>query len=185
MLREEQVSQRQELYREEKNRIGRYAASLVGPEDFVYLDAGTTTGAMIPYLTEHSAAFVTNAVSHALHLAENGFRVILIGGEVKAATEAIVGNEAYVNLKKFNFTKGFWGTNGVSPSAGFSTPDINEAMVKECALLHTQQAYILCDSSKFYHTSPVTFGEFEDGIILTDRLPDESFQKYENIVVVP
>ena len=183
--REEQVSQRQELYREEKNRIGRYAASLVGPEDFVYLDAGTTTGAMIPYLTEHSAAFVTNAVSHALHLAENGFRVILIGGEVKAATEAIVGNEAYVNLKKFNFTKGFWGTNGVSPSAGFSTPDINEAMVKECALLHTQQAYILCDSSKFYHTSPVTFGEFEDGIILTDRLPDESFQKYENIVVVP
>ena len=185
MLREEQVSQRQELYREEKNRIGRYAASLVGPEDFVYLDAGTTTGAMIPYLTEHSAAFVTNAVSHALHLAENGFRVILIGGEVKAATEAIVGNEAYVNLKKFIFTKGFWGTNGVSPSAGFSTPDINEAMVKECALLHTQQAYILCDSSKFYHTSPVTFGEFEDGIILTDRLPDESFQKYENIVVVP
>ena len=185
MLREEQVSQRQELYREEKNRIGRYAASLVGPEDFVYLDAGTTTGAMIPYLTEHSAAFVTNAVSHALHLAENGFRVILIGGEVKAATEAIVGNEAYVNLKKFNFTKGCWGTNGVSPSAGFSTPDINEAMVKECALLHTQQAYILCDSSKFYHTSPVTFGEFEDGIILTDRLPDESFQKYENIVVVP
>lgn len=185
MLREEQVSQRQELYREEKNRIGRYAASLIQPEDFVYLDAGTTTGAMIPYLTERSAAFVTNAVSHALRLAENGFRVILIGGEVKAATEAIVGNEAYVNLKKFNFTRGFWGTNGVSPSAGFSTPDINEAMVKSCALAHTQQAYILCDSSKFYHTSPVTFGEFSDGIILTDKYPDESFRKYENIVAVP
>lgn len=185
MLREEQVSQRQELYREEKNRIGRYAASLIEPEDFVYLDAGTTTGAMIPYLTERSAAFVTNAVSHALRLAENGFRVILIGGEVKAATEAIVGNEAYVNLKKFNFTKGFWGTNGVSPSAGFSTPDINEAMVKSCALAHTQQAYILCDSSKFYHTSPVTFGEFSDGIILTDKYPDDSYRKYENIVAVP
>lgn len=185
MLREEQVSQRQEMYREEKNRIGRYAASLIQPEDFVYLDAGTTTGAMIPYLTERSAAFVTNAVSHALRLAENGFRVILIGGEVKAATEAIVGNEAYVNLKKFNFTRGFWGTNGVSPSAGFSTPDINEAMVKSCALAHTQQAYILCDSSKFYHTSPVTFGEFSDGIILTDKYPDESFRKYENIVAVP
>ena len=185
MLREEQVSQRQELYREEKNRIGRYAASLIQPEDFVYLDAGTTTGAMIPYLTERSAAFVTNAVSHALRLAENGFRVILIGGEVKAATEAIVGNEAYVNLKKFNFTRGFWGTNGVSPSAGFSTPDINEAMVKSCALAHTQQAYILCDSSKFYHTSQVTFGEISDGIILTDKYPDESFRKYENIVAVP
>ena len=39
MLREEQVSQRKTLYREEKNRIGRYAASLIEPEDFVYLDA--------------------------------------------------------------------------------------------------------------------------------------------------
>ena len=184
MLREEQVSQRQELYREEKNRIGRYAASLVEPEDFVYLDAGTTTGAMIPYLTEHSAAFVTNAVSHALHLAENGFRVILIGGEVKAATEAIVGNEAYVNLKKFNFTKGFWGTNGASPSAGFSTPDINEAMVKECALSHTQQAYILCDSSKFLVSSPVSFGEFGDAMIITDRCPDESMYSDSNIIIV-
>lgn len=185
LLKEEQVSQREALFREEKNRIGKYAASLVEPEDFVYLDAGTTTGAMIPYLTEHSAAFVTNAVSHALRLAEKGFRVILIGGEVKAATEAIVGNEAYVNLKKYNFTKGFWGTNGVSPSTGFSTPDINEAMVKKCALSRTQQAYILCDKSKFYHTSPVTFGEFEDGVILTDSLPDHTLQKYENIIIVP
>ncbi len=55
--------------------------------------------------------------------------MILIGGELKAATEAIVGNEAYVNLKKYNFTKGFWGANGVNPMAGFTTPDINEAMI--------------------------------------------------------
>lgn len=82
------------------------------PDDFVYLDAGTTTEYMIPFLTEKSAVFVTNAVSHALQLTENGFRVILIGGELKAATEAIVGNEAYVNLQKYNFTKGFFERTG-------------------------------------------------------------------------
>ena len=98
--REEEVALRKEQSREEKLRIARYAASLIEPDDFIYLDAGTTTGYMIPYLTERTAMFVTNAVSHALMLAENGFRVILIGGELKAATEAIVGNEAYVNLKK-------------------------------------------------------------------------------------
>lgn len=56
--------------------------------------------------------------------------VIPIGGELKAATEAIVGNEAYVNLQKYNFTKGFFRTNGVTRTSGFTTPDINEAMIK-------------------------------------------------------
>lgn len=182
--REEEVALRKEQSREEKLRIARYAASLIDPDDFIYLDAGTTTGYMIPYLTERTAMFVTNAVSHALMLAENGFRVILIGGELKAATEAIVGNEAYVNLKKYNFTKGFWGANGVNPMAGFTTPDINEAMIKECAMKHTQRPYVLCDSRKFHQVSPVSFGEFHAAQIITDCMPDETYANYQNLIIV-
>ena len=182
--REEEVALRKEQSREEKLRIARYAASLIEPDDFIYLDAGTTTGYMIPYLTERTAMFVTNAVSHALMLAENGFRVILIGGELKAATEAIVGNEAYVNLKKYNFTKGFWGANGVNPMAGFTTPDINEAMIQECAMKHTQRPYVLCDSRKFHQVSPVSFGEFHAAQIITDCMPDETYANYQNLIIV-
>ena len=182
--REEEVALRKEQSREEKLRIARYAASLIEPDDFIYLDAGTTTGYMIPYLTERTAMFVTNAVSHALMLAENGFRVILIGGELKAATEAIVGNEAYVNLKKYNFTKGFWGANGVNPMAGFTTPDINEAMIKECAMKHTQRPYVLCDSRKFHQVSPVSFGEFHAAQIITDCMPDETYANYQDLIIV-
>ena len=182
--REEEVALRKEQSREEKLRIARYAASLIEPDDFIYLDAGTTTGYMVPYLTERTAMFVTNAVSHALMLAENGFRVILIGGELKAATEAIVGNEAYVNLKKYNFTKGFWGANGVNPMAGFTTPDINEAMIKECAMKHTQRPYVLCDSRKFHQVSPVSFGEFHAAQIITDCMPDETYANYQNLIIV-
>ena len=183
-IREEKVALRKELKKEEKIRIARYAASLVEPDDFVYLDAGTTTEYMIPFLTEKSAVFVTNAVSHALQLTENGFRVILIGGELKAATEAIVGNEAYVNLQKYNFTKGFFGTNGVNRTSGFTTPDINEAMIKGCAMKHAQKPYVLCDSSKFLVSSPVSFGEFGDAMIITDRCPDESMYSDSNIIIV-
>ena len=181
--KEEKVSLRAELNREEKVRIARYAASLIGPEDFVYLDAGTTTGYMIPFLTERTAVFVTNAVSHALKLSENGFRVILIGGELKAATEAIVGNEAYANLQKYNFTKGFFGTNGVGEPAGFTTPDINEAMIKQCAMQHTRERYVLCDSSKFHLTSPVSFGGFREAQIITDRMPGGEYESCGNIIV--
>ena len=182
--KEERVAFRQELNREEKMRIGRYAASLITPEDFVYLDAGTTTGAMIPHLTERSASFVTNAVSHALLLAENGFRVILIGGELKSSTEAIVGNEAFVTLHKYHFTKGFFGTNGISRRTGFTTPDINEAMIKQCAMGHTRFAYVLCDYSKFSLISPVSFGEFSSAQVVTDRIPDESYRDTDNLIVV-
>lgn len=184
VTQEEKVSLRMEQNREEKLLIGKYAAALVEPDDFIYLDAGTTTGCMIAYLTEYSASFVTNAVSHALQLAERGFRVILIGGELKSSTEAIVGNEAFVTLQKYHFTKGFFGTNGISRYSGFTTPDINEAMLKECAMKHSRASYVLCDHSKFYQTAPVCFGEFDTARILTGRWPDESYQKVANLTVV-
>ena len=93
-LREEDVSEKQTINIAEKQRIGKYAAALIKPDDFVYIDAGTTTGSMIPFITEHSAVYVTNAVAHGLELARRGFRVNLVGGEIRGVTEAIVGNAA-------------------------------------------------------------------------------------------
>lgn len=183
-VKDEQVSQRREQNMEQKEKIARYAATLIEPEDFVYLDAGTTVGAMIPFLTEKSATFVTNAISHALQLTERGFRVILTGGELKAVTEAIVGNEAYESLQKYNFTKGFLGTNGIDKKAGYTTPEINEATVKECAMRHAKKVYVLCDSTKFHQICPVRFGRFEEATVLTDGVPDESYKHAKNVIVV-
>lgn len=58
-------SQKVELNIEEKKKIAAYAAALIRPEDFVYLDAGTTTGYMLEHLEGSGATFVTNGVSHA------------------------------------------------------------------------------------------------------------------------
>lgn len=183
-VKEEKVAFRIEQNRAEKQKIARFAASLIADDDFIYLDAGTTTGAMIPFIEETKATFVTNAVSHALMLAEKGIHVILIGGEVKTATEAIVGNEAYQTIQKYNFTKGFYGTNGVDRKAGFTTPEVNEAIVKECAMKHTREPYVLCDNAKFYQICPVQFAEFQEAIVVTDRIPDESYRMVQNIIVV-
>ena len=182
--KDEQVSQRKGLYQDEKQQIGEYAASLIEPHDFVYLDAGTTTACMIPYITEKTATFVTNAVSHALELAGKGFHVIILGGELKAATEAIVGNEACMSLQKFNFTKCFMGANGASPAVVFTTPEINEAKIKECAMTHSLKSYVLCDSTKFHQVNPIRFGTFESAQIITEKLPDVVLKRYTNIIVV-
>ena len=143
-LHEERVADREAVNIEEKNRIARYAASLIMPDDFIYIDAGTTTAAMIPFITEHSAVYVTNAVAHGLELARRGFRVNLIGGEIRTPTEAIVGSAACEELRSYNFTKCFMGTNGADPDSGFTTPDIGEAAIKGRAMAQSRQRYILC-----------------------------------------
>ena len=59
---------RQGINKEEKLRIAKCAASLIEPDDFVYIDSGTTTELMIDYIEAKGATFVTNGVSHAKKL---------------------------------------------------------------------------------------------------------------------
>ena len=165
-----------------KEKIAEYAAGLIQAGDFVYLDAGTTTEFMIDYITERRAVFVTNAIIHAKKLAEKGFTVYILGGEFKAVTEAIVGEEAVVTLEKYNFTKGFWGTNGVSLQKGFSTPELKEALVKKKSMESCQNCYVLADKSKFNQISSVTFAAFENATVITNDMATAAFQKCKNII---
>lgn len=177
------VKEKVDVHKKEKQMIAHYAASLIEPEDFIYLDAGTTTGYMTGYMTQKEATYVTNAVSHAKALAAAGFCVLLVGGELKGTTEAVVGNQAILNIGNFHFTKGFFGTNGISKAAGFSISDYNEALVKKTAFEHSCQGYILADSTKFGNTSQVTFAALKDAVILTERQPEGDFGS--SIKVVP
>ena len=163
--------------------IAEYAASLIKPGDFVYIDAGTTTGYMLNFLKNSKSVFVTNAVTHAKKLALQGNKVILIEGELKGSTEALVGGYAAASLKKFHFSKGFFGTNGLTKKAGFTTPDTSEALVKNKAMEQCKECYVLADQSKFDKISPVTFQQFGRATIITESKP-EGYMECENIIVV-
>lgn len=173
---------RKERNVEEKKQIANYAASLIEMFDLVYIDAGTTTEKMLDFITEKKAVYVTDAAGHARKLARKGCEVYLLGGRFKAETEAVVGCEAVEGIRKYNFTKGFFGVNGISIKAGYATPDIEEAMVKQEALKKCSQAYILADTSKFDKVSPVTFGALSDAVILTTKLEKEKFREFTKIL---
>lgn len=175
---------RKEKNKEEKLKIAKYAAGLIQTGDFVYLDAGTTTELMIDFISAKQVHFVTNAITHAKKLADRGFTVYLLGGEFKAVTEAIVGEEAVSTLAKYNFTKGFWGANGVHPKIGFSTPEVKEAMVKKKSMENCRECYILADESKFNQVSSVTFAPFERATVITTDLKQTAFGKYQNVIAV-
>lgn len=183
-IRDDDVAVRKGLKTEEKKAVASYASSLIEDDDFVYVDAGTTTEYLCEEVTNRRAVFVTNAIAHARALSGRGCRVFLIGGEFKAATEAIVGEEALMSLTKYNFTKGFFGTNGISKKKGFMTPEMNEAMVKRAAMASCKTAYVLADDSKFGEVSAVSFADFGSAIILTNRVRQKEYRGCKNIVEV-
>lgn len=178
---DENVDNRKLQNIEEKVAIAKYAASLIQGGDFVYIDAGTSTELVIDYIKVVNVTFVTNSLTHAKKLSDKGYTVYILGGEFKSTTEAIVGEEAVETLDKYNFTKGFWGTNGVSITKGFSTPEVKEAMVKKKSMENCKERYVLADSSKFSQISSVKFSEFENATIITTELKNASYKKYKNI----
>lgn len=178
------VEERAGRNREEKLLIARYAASLIEDRDMIYIDAGTTTELMIDYIEARDVRFVTNAIGHARLLSKKGYKVYLLGGEFKAITEAIVGEEALFGLDKYNFTKGFFGTNGIDRSCGFTTPDVKEAALKKKAMQSTKENYILGDSTKFSKISAVTFAAFDKAVVITDSILDNNYKNAKNIVEV-
>ena len=167
---------------DEKMIVAAYAATLIEKWDLVYIDAGTTTGSMIEHIDCYDATYVTNGARHAIELAARGFRTYLLSGQVKASTEAIIGYDAADSLRKYHFNKCFIGTDGVDQENGLSTSDIEESMVKTEAIKRSEKVYILADSSKFGLVASVTFAGLEAGTIITDRIPDQSYQAHGNII---
>ena len=175
------VAERTRLNVEEKDRIAQYAATLISDNDFVFIDAGTTTEKMIDYLENKNVTYVTNGVVHAMKLVQNGFNAFMIGGSLRPMTEAAVGSAAIESIKQYNFTKCFMGANGVDVERGFTTPDISEAAIKAEAIRRSHVSYVLVDHEKFGRVSSVTFAKIEDASIITNRADNPQYRQYTAI----
>ena len=172
---------------EDKRTIAAYAATLVRPNDFIFLDAGSTTEQLATYLTEKNAVYVTNGITLAQKLAQRGLITLLLAGRVKATTDAVIGTEAVASLQHYHFSKGFFGTNGITVEEGFTTPDIEEAMNKRVAMEHCRKCYVLADASKFEALSNVSFGPLSKGVIITaaqEGLNVRSYKQHTEVIVL-
>ena len=165
---------------DQKQSIAQAAASLIQPEDFIFLDAGSTTLAVARLLSGPAlkASYVTNGVAHARLLAQKGCRVFLPGGLLRPQTEAIVGAAAVSSLQQYNFTKAFMGANGVALEAGFTTPDPEEATVKATAVHRALESWFLVDDAKFARICPAVIADLHSGAILTNRCANPKYKQY-------
>ena len=153
---------------QEKNTIGKFAASLINNNDVIYLDAGTTTLAMIEYINTFDITVVTNGIQHASLLADKNINTIQIGGKVKNSTKAIIGSTGLNELRNYRFTKSFLGINGIDVAYGCTTPDPEEAALKKLAHQQSAVTFLLADESKWDKVSFTKVCDLDEVSIITD-----------------
>ncbi|MBP5288805.1 MAG: DeoR/GlpR transcriptional regulator [Clostridia bacterium] len=171
--REDSVSVKVTRCYEEKLRIARYAATLVNDDDFVFLDAGSTTFLMTRFLKGNGATFVTNGMPQAVALAEAGCHVMILGGDLKSSTEAVVGGVAAQHLQRYNFSKAFIGANGITNKEGFTTPETGEATVKAIAMERSFASFVLADHTKFGRIAAMRVAPLNAACVICDSCPEE------------
>ncbi|MCT9820355.1 DeoR/GlpR family DNA-binding transcription regulator [Microbacterium sp. W1N] len=177
---ESSLAERSLVRSEAKDAIARSAVDLLPAElrGSVYLDAGTTTAALATYL---AAATVSTAplevVTHSMTVAHllagaPGLQVTAIGGRVRGLTAAAVGAGAVAAVGRLRPDIAFLGTNGLSAGFGLSTPDPDEAAVKEAIVRGAGRVVVLADSEKFDAELLVSFAQLSDiDVLVTDAAP--------------
>lgn len=157
---------------QQKEVIARLAASQLADGECIYLDAGTTTLAMIPHIAASNVTVVTNGLSHVEELVKKRIPSYLLGGMMKSHTKAVIGSIALQNMENFRFDKCFLGTNGVDAEFGFTTPDPEEALIKRRARQLSGKTYVLADSSKFGEIAFAKLFDLDEAVIITEAVPE-------------
>ncbi|KMY53091.1 DeoR faimly transcriptional regulator [Bacillus sp. FJAT-27231] len=176
---EPSMMEKSNQHAEEKKRIAMYAAEFLRKGDCIYLDAGTTTLAMIPHIEEKDITVVTNSITHAAALTEKGIQTFVTGGFLKANTRALIGQGALHGLNQYSFDKCFIGVNGIQLNVGFTTPDPEEALIKRTAMKQSLETYVLADRSKFNETAFAHIAHLNQAVIITDKLEEELLHSYK------
>jgi DeoR family fructose operon transcriptional repressor len=142
---------------DEKRAIAATAAALVGPQQTVFLDAGTSClelGRLL--MGRRDVTLVTNSVALAEAARAGSARVLCIGGELRPVTSALVGGLAQAWLEHLRADLAFVGASGLGED-GPSTTETSEAAVKQAMLARAGERYLLADAGKWGRASVVRF----------------------------
>lgn len=167
-----------------KKAIAQCAAAQVRNGEWIYLDAGTTTLLMIPWLNGiKNLQVVTNSFKHAEICTQYNIPVIIIGGTIKPDTQAVIGATGMTQLQHYHMDRAFLGMNGIDTVRGYTTPDIEEGMIKQTAIQQAAVSYVLADPTKFDQFSSYTVAPLDQAQLITNHLTSRQ-QQYKKLTTV-
>ncbi|WP_027407059.1 DeoR/GlpR family DNA-binding transcription regulator [Anaerovibrio sp. RM50] len=174
-----------------KKKIARMAASLVQDDDVIYIDSGTTTMHMMPYLEDKHNITIVTASIHVINIAAASakFNIIATGGTIYAPTKAFVGPSVLNCLKQYNISKFFISSTGISIENGLTTASQLECDIKRYLVDKNGKKILMVDSTKIDSASLISFCKLDeiDCIVVDEELPEryrEFFEEHEIEVIV-
>ncbi|WP_351233626.1 DeoR/GlpR family DNA-binding transcription regulator [Streptomyces sp. NPDC002133] len=168
---EPDLAERESTAADEKDRIARAALAELPEDGSVILDAGSTVARLAAsFPLECSLTVVTHALPAAARLADHpGIDLHLVGGRVRHRTRAAVDAWALRAYGEIRADVVFLGTNGFSPGAGLTTPDLAEAAVKRALVAAARRVVLLADSAKYGEEHFARFADLADvDLLITD-----------------
>ena len=107
------------------------------------------------------------------------FKVFLLGGEMREATQAFVGEMTNAIMDKMYFTKMFFSGNGIK-NGQIMTSSFEEAYTQKLALERSTKTYLLIDSSKigkedFTSICPLAYIT----AVITDQMSENAQEELE------
>src|SRR6201987_2877997 len=177
--------ERAQMQRQEKRAIAAAALEYIKDGDTIILDAVTTTLALAQLLKEQvkSAFIIPCSVPVALELSSAGYDILLLGGLVRNKSLALLGRETLRIIERYRADKAFLGSTGFTAEMGHSTPNPDDAQIKEALIRIADKTYVLVDSSKYGHNCLTSFAQLRDvHLTITDSgLPRSKVKALEAI----
>ncbi len=136
----------------EKIAIAKKAVTLIEEYDSIFLDVGSTVYELACRLGDfHHLTIYTNSlmVINALMFSDN--RIIVLGGELRAQEQNIVGSDTSRCLERYFVDKAFSSCMGITLEFGAS--DLTTGLDRTVVARHARKLYMLADSSKWGHNS--------------------------------
>lgn len=177
---------------EMKDRLAQYTADLLEDGTTVFLDGGTTVGALGHYLFRRNLTVVTNALNVANVLAgSKTVRLIFVGGTFRHTSQTFLGPKAVRALQELRFDVACMGTEGFDPDRGAEVPDESDAEFKSAAIHLATQVWLLSTASKCGKRRLYRFAHWADvhRLILCGPLDEDATKLITNhgveVITVP
>ncbi|ELZ98918.1 DeoR family transcriptional regulator [Haloferax mucosum ATCC BAA-1512] len=185
--REQTYGQKEVQNLEGKRAIADRAVEELAEGHVVFFDAGTTTMEVARKVPKDGTILgVTNSPRLAVELNEDDNEVKLTGGTLRRRTKALVGPTAESFMQRTNFDVLFLGTNAIDIESGLTTPNEDEARMKELMVEKAEKVVLVADISKLGRRSFVQFASLADvDLFITDgTLDDDTREAIESASVV-
>lgn len=144
------LTEREQQYREEKQRIGRRAAELIGPGQTVILDEGSTCLEIAHNLRQAAnITVITNGMRVAMELLGTNVNLILIGGMCNHENAMLYGPDTERTYSSLRADIYFMGIDAFAPSDGIMDANFLQVNLKQAKVQAAMRVIGVAHGAKF------------------------------------